>query len=76
MESFGRQSHVGREFLDIGSIRQIVAIRDTAAAQRGGTVDSETDKAIERQFRLKDGVLERLGRTGVVGDVHVPRHVR
>ncbi|KAI1338288.1 hypothetical protein F5Y15DRAFT_124647 [Xylariaceae sp. FL0016] len=46
----------GREFLDIGTVKQIVTMRDR------GSSEGE----IEKRLRLKDGVVGRLGRKGVV----------
>lgn len=59
-ESLGRQSHVGREYLDVLTIRQVLSMRD-----RQGLLDGE----IERVLRLKGGVVGRLGGRGVVGEV-------
>ncbi|KAL2371461.1 hypothetical protein BDBG_00522 [Blastomyces gilchristii SLH14081] len=58
LESVGRPSHSGREFLDVVSIRHILAMRD-----KGGV----SEEVIERQFRLKKGVVRSLGGRGVVG---------
>ncbi|WEW59524.1 hypothetical protein PRK78_004998 [Emydomyces testavorans] len=60
LESFGKQSHAGRQFLDVVTIKQILAMRD-----REGIRPEE----IERHFRLKAGVVERLGAKGIVGEV-------
>ncbi|KAK2761325.1 hypothetical protein FQN54_001847 [Arachnomyces sp. PD_36] len=59
-ESFGKRSHAGREFLDPTTIQQVISMRD-----RQGLGDRE----IERHFRLKEGVVARLGRKGIVGEV-------
>ncbi|KAL1966452.1 hypothetical protein VTN77DRAFT_4594 [Rasamsonia byssochlamydoides] len=59
-ESFGRQSHEGRQFLDVLTIRQALSMRD-----KQGLPDGE----IERLLRLKKGVVARLGRKGLVGEV-------
>lgn len=56
-ETFGKQSHAGREFLDIETIRQALSMRD-----REGLPAEE----IERRLRLKEGVVGRLGKKGVV----------
>ncbi|OAX82128.1 hypothetical protein ACJ72_03523 [Emergomyces africanus] len=57
-ESVGRQSHPGREFLDVVSIKQVLAMRDK---------EGVSEEMIERQFRLKKGVVGLLGRREVVG---------
>ncbi|EED16453.1 conserved hypothetical protein [Talaromyces stipitatus ATCC 10500] len=59
LESIGRQSHQGREFLDAMTIRQVLTMRD-----RQGLKDEE----IERLLRLKKGVVGRLGEMGVVSE--------
>lgn len=59
-ESFGRQSHEGRQFLDVLTIRQALSMRD-----KQGLPDGE----IESLLRLKKGVVARLGRKGLVGEV-------
>jgi hypothetical protein len=58
-ESFGRQSHAGREFLDVLTMRKVLSMRD-----RQGLSETE----IERLLRLKKGVVGRLGRRGLVGE--------
>ncbi|EEH18109.2 hypothetical protein PABG_00672 [Paracoccidioides brasiliensis Pb03] len=58
LEAMGRHGHPGREFLDIVSIKQILAMRDR---------EGVSEEMIERQFRLKKGVVGRLGVKGVVG---------
>ncbi|PGH34882.1 hypothetical protein GX50_02233 [[Emmonsia] crescens] len=57
-ESIGRHSHPGREFLDVVSIKQVLAMRDK---------EGVSEEMIEKQFRLKKGVVGWLGRRGVVG---------
>ncbi|OJD10615.1 hypothetical protein AJ78_08426 [Emergomyces pasteurianus Ep9510] len=57
-ESIGRQSHPGREFLDVVSIKQVLALRDK---------EGVSEEMIEKQFRLKKGVVGQLGRREVVG---------
>ena len=54
----GKRGDTGRSFLDVGTLRQIIALRD----QRG--LKSEE---IERQLGLKNGVVARLGAKGVIG---------
>ncbi|KAH8700198.1 hypothetical protein BGW36DRAFT_425031 [Talaromyces proteolyticus] len=58
-EVFGRQSHQGREFLDVLTIRQALQMRD-----RQGLSMAE----IERLLRLKKGVMLRLGERGLVSE--------
>ncbi|EAW10334.1 uncharacterized protein ACLA_048030 [Aspergillus clavatus NRRL 1] len=60
VEEIGRPGFAGREFLDAFTIRQALTMRD-----RQGLSEGE----IEGVLRLKKGVLERLGRKGVVGEV-------
>ena len=57
----GRSSDKGREFLDVATIRDILALR-----ARG--VDSA---AIESRLRLKTGVVKRLGPPGMVAALGV-----
>lgn len=59
-ETFGKQSHTGREFLDVMTIRQALSMRD-----REGFLADE----IEKRLRLKSGVVERLGKKGVVAEI-------
>lgn len=56
----GRASREGREFLDILTIKHILAMRDRQGVR---------PEVIERHFGLKEGVVARLGGRGVVGDV-------
>ncbi|MCJ1341743.1 hypothetical protein MMC09_007040 [Bachmanniomyces sp. S44760] len=56
----GRKGFAGRQFLDVATIRQVFEMRD----ERG--LDSEE---IEKRLELRKGVVERLGRSGVVRDV-------
>jgi len=56
----GRRGHEGRRFLDVGTIRQILVMRDEKR-----TRESE----IERVLGLAKGVVARLGDQGVVGTV-------
>ncbi|KAG0645472.1 hypothetical protein D0Z07_8599 [Hyphodiscus hymeniophilus] len=53
----GRKSSPGRQFLDVITIRQILVLRDEMGANAA---------EIERQMGLKEGVVARLGRRGVV----------
>ncbi|KAG4422899.1 hypothetical protein IFR04_003969 [Cadophora malorum] len=48
----------GRQFLDVLTLRQILVLRDEKGVEAG---------EIERSLGLKKGVVERLGRRGVVG---------
>lgn len=48
----------GRQFLDVVTLRQVLVLRD-----EGGVDAAE----IERRLGLRRGVVERLGRRGVVG---------
>lgn len=59
-ESVGRPSHAGREFLDVATLRQALALRDQQGLR---------DDQVERSLRLKPGVLRRLGVRGVVQNV-------
>ena len=52
----------GRSFLDISTIRQLIQLRD----ERG--MDG---KEIEKMLGLAQGVVGRLGPSGVVGDASV-----
>ena len=52
----GRSTDQGREFLDVGTIRDILMLRDQG-------IDAA---AIESKFNLKTGVVKRLGPMGVV----------
>lgn len=55
MENLGRRGE-GREFLDVGTIRKVLLLR-----QRG-----EGEGDIERRFGLRKGAVGRLGSRGVV----------
>ncbi|KAL2133827.1 hypothetical protein VTI74DRAFT_1593 [Chaetomium olivicolor] len=56
LEIMGRSTDKGREFLDIGTVKQILVLR-----QRG-----ESASVIEERLGLKPGVVARLGPEGVV----------
>jgi hypothetical protein len=56
LENMGKSTDKGREFLDIGTVKQILVLR------QGGA--SSTD--IEARLRLKPGVVARLGPKGMV----------
>lgn len=53
----GRRGQVGRQYLDVYTIRQILQMRD----QR-----KQPAAEIERALGLKEGVVARLGGAGVV----------
>ena len=52
----------GRSFLDVSTIRQLLVLRDEKGL--GG-------EEIEKRLGLAQGVVARLGRSGVVGDVRI-----
>ena len=54
----GQKAHEGRQFLDVYTIRDILAERDEKSRS---AVD------IERKMGLKSGVVARLGAKGIVG---------
>ena len=58
----GKTGFIGREFLDVMLIRQALALRDDGGLE---------EKEIERRLGLKEGIVRKLGRRGVVGDVSV-----
>lgn len=55
-DRLGRSTDRGREFLDVGTIQDILVLRDQG-------IDPA---AIESRFNLKAGVVKRLGPAGVV----------
>lgn len=59
LENMGKSTDKGREFLDIGTVRQILVLR------QGGVSPAD----IESRLRLKPGVVARLGPQGVVAPV-------
>lgn len=59
-EEFGRQNYGGREFLDVLTIRQAISMRD----KQGLSL-----RDIESMLRLKKGVMDRLGKKGIVSEV-------
>ncbi|KAF3480883.1 uncharacterized protein GIQ15_06230 [Arthroderma uncinatum] len=59
-ESLGRRDHMGRRFVDVVSLKQILSMRD----EQGVSED-----VIEKQFGLRKGVLATLGPKGVVAGV-------
>jgi hypothetical protein len=59
LENFGRRGFEGRKFLDAGSIRDALALRDAG-------VKSEE---IERRVGMKRGSVDKLGPKGVVENV-------
>ncbi|KAI9834400.1 MAG: hypothetical protein M1819_003011 [Sarea resinae] len=58
----GRRGHAGREFLDVVTLQQALNLRDGKGVQPG---------EIERRLGLKPGVVQRLGKVGVVGSTGV-----
>ncbi|KAK4251164.1 hypothetical protein C7999DRAFT_11043 [Corynascus novoguineensis] len=56
LENMGKSTDKGREFLDIGTVRQILVLR------QGGVSPAD----IESRLRLKPGVVAKLGPQGVV----------
>lgn len=59
-ENVGRPSFGGRQFLDAVTIRQALSMRDRQGIKPGD---------IERILRLKKGVVDRLGKQGVVSEL-------
>lgn len=55
-ENVGRKGFQGREFLDVGMLREVLKLRSKGMPG--------TD--IEKQLGLKSGVVARLGSPGVV----------
>ncbi|KAK3310270.1 uncharacterized protein B0T15DRAFT_31584 [Chaetomium strumarium] len=56
LENMGKSTDQGRAFLDIGTVKQILVLR-----QRG-----ESAAEIESRLRLKPGIVARLGPQGMV----------
>lgn len=56
----GRKGFKGKEFLDVVLIRQALMLRDDKGLD---------NNEIEKRLELKSGVMTRLGRKGIVGDV-------
>ena len=56
------KDRVGRRFLDVITIRQVLSLRDDRGMGAGD---------IEKKLGLATGVVERLGGKGVVGDTTV-----
>ena len=54
----------GKSFLDVSMIRQLIVMRD----ERG-----MSGVEIEKSLGLAQGVVERLGPSGVVGDARIGR---
>ena len=52
----------GRSFLDVTTIRQILVMRDDKRMEAG---------AIEKALGLKEGVVKKLGKRGIVSDVGI-----
>ena len=55
--NIGRKGSGGRQFLDVITIRQILVLRDEKGVPA---------QEIEKQLGLRNGVVARLGRKGVV----------
>lgn len=55
-EDTGRRGAEGRQFLDVGTLRQVLVMRG----------EGREDGEIERGLGLRRGVVGRLGRVGVV----------
>lgn len=55
--NLGRKGSEGRQFLDVVTIRQVLLLRDERGVGAG---------EIEKKLGLRKGVVERLGRRGVV----------
>ena len=56
LENMGKSTDKGREFLDIGTVKQMLVLR------QGGASAAD----IETRLRLKPGVVARLGPPGMV----------
>jgi len=56
-ENTGRKGSEGRQFLDVGTLRQVLVMRG----------EGRPEGDIEKQLELRRGVVGRLGRVGVVG---------
>lgn len=56
LDNMGKSSDLGREFLDIATVKKILVLR-----QRG-----ESASAIEERLRLRPGIVARLGPAGIV----------
>lgn len=56
LENMGKSADKGKEFLDIGTVKQILVLRQAGAAAAD----------IEARLRLKPGVVARLGPRGIV----------
>lgn len=59
IEALGSKAFEGRSFLDAGSIRVILAMRERGIGVR----------EIEREMRVREGVVGKLGPRGLVGNV-------
>lgn len=56
-EEIGKRGAKGRQFVDVFTLKQVLVMRER------GMVDGQ----IERTLELREGVVGRLGRTGVIG---------
>jgi len=59
LDQIGRRGFEGRKFVDVGSIRDAISLRDGGMA----TVD------IEKRLGMKTGSIAKLGMKGVVKNV-------
>lgn len=62
LEAVGRGNVTGRQFLDAFTISQALTMRDQQKMPR---------REIERLLRMKEGVMDRLGKDGVISRVYV-----
>lgn len=62
LEAVGRGNFAGRQFLDAFTISQALTMRDQQKMPR---------REIERLLRMKEGVMDRLGKDGLISRVSV-----
>lgn len=62
LEAAGLGNFAGRQFLDAFTISQALTMRDQQKMPR---------REIERLLRMKEGVMDRLGKDGVISRVYV-----
>lgn len=62
LEAAGLGNVAGRQFLDAFTISQALTMRDQQKMPR---------REIERLLRMKEGVMDRLGKDGVISRVYV-----
>lgn len=58
----GRRGFAGRQFLDVGILRQILLMRE----------NGQSATEIEKTLDLRAGVVARLGTEGIVGTTTMP----